>query len=109
MIVSTLLPIVAVLLCGAASVMLVGIVGGPIKIETPIVLTVLHLIAFVFWASGWSRGFFFGYVGLLVSCGVVQAVVAVDLFKDDKRVPDRMARAWLAAAYAGLVALVLLR
>jgi hypothetical protein len=107
---AAVLPIVGVLLWGTVEVMLVGVVGGPIKAETPIVMTVLHFVVFFFWASGWPGEAFFSYVALLMGCAVVQVLVALDLFKpDERRLPYWLARGLLAMAHAGLILLILVR
>jgi hypothetical protein len=109
--IAAVLPIVGVLLWGTVEVMLVGVVGGPIKAETPIVMTVLHFVAFFFWASEWPGEAIFSYIAILVSCAGVQLLVAIDLFKkpDERRLSYRLARGLLASAHVGLVLLILVR
>ena len=110
LIIPVILPTIVVLLFGIVAVMLLGVVGGPIKSETPIVMTVFHLLAFLLWASDWLREALVAYVALLASCVVAQAVVAFYLFKPDKnKVPNWLGRGWLVAAYVGLIVLVLTR
>jgi hypothetical protein len=110
MIITVALPIIVVVTFGAVSVLLVGVVGGPIKTETPIVMTVFHIVAFLLWASDWSRAPFFTYVALLLSCVVVQVLVAMDLFKaHEKRLPDWLARALLVAAYLGFILVIVMQ
>ena len=106
---SAILPIIVVLLFGAIAVLLVGVVGGPIKVETPIVMTVLHLIGFALWVSDWPLEALGTYLGLLMACVAVQVAVGLDLFKPDKRLPEWLARGLLAAAYAGMIALLVVQ
>jgi hypothetical protein len=109
-VIGAVLPIVGVLLWGTVEVILVGVVGGPIKAETPIVMTVLHFVVFLFWASEWPGEAFFSYVAILLSCAVVQLLVTIDLFKpDERRLPYGLARGLLASAHVGLILLILVR
>ena len=98
-VIAAVLPIVGVRLWGTVEVILVGVVGGPIKAERPIVMTVLHFVVFFFWASEWPGEGFFSYIAILVSCA---------LFKpDERRPPYWLARGVLASAHVGLVLLIL--
>ncbi len=103
-----LIPIV--LAFGLISVLLVGVVGGPIKTETPLITTVFHGIAFLALAREWPVETVLPYLIPVVACLGVQVVVAFDLLDEDRqRLPLWLARGLLASAYAGMMVLVLRR
>lgn len=56
----------------------VGVTGGPNHGEHPFTVTAVHLVLFFILARGWSRGPWWGYLGLLVAT-LAAAVLAMGL------------------------------
>jgi hypothetical protein len=99
--------IVLVSLAGLYAVCTLGTSGGPNHGEHPLIITIIHLVAFIFGAKGWPSPLMWTYMGVL-GAALLLAFFSVGFRGGWKDKPVLLARLGMASLYGGMLAILVL-
>lgn len=90
-------------LLGFYSVVTVGLSGGPAHGEHPFIMSICHLIGFLYLAQGWAGGYFYSYL-VVISGTAALSVYAWSAVGKPQR--TRMIRSVMIACYVAMFLII---